>query len=293
MQRRLTFSVFLSLFLSYQINAQESCSNLEKIMTFNHAEIGAISIHKDSANTTQAVAFSSQMHVNTDGAPDSYHPDNIGITHICNGVSVGPNCQWKPNCLSDFNKAKAENFTGPTKICFFAMVTDAEGAPILQKADDPKPGYFISTTAFKQPGVSSKTAQAQLDSNEVPFIVVPSQWHKQEFQGIRLGDFAVVVRKSNKAMSFAVVGDLGPRKKLGEGSVALHKALENDPFMLRPDGHIRAFKGIGPRDVVYIIFPGSRKTDQVVTNEIIKSEGEDLLAQFGGKERLLNCIAQL
>ena len=54
MQRRLTFSVFLSLFLSYQINAQESCSNLEKIITFNHAEIGAISIHKDSANTTQA-----------------------------------------------------------------------------------------------------------------------------------------------------------------------------------------------------------------------------------------------
>ena len=92
------------------------------------------------------------MHVNTEGTPDSYHPNDIGITHICNGISIGTSCTWKAKCLADFNKAKAESFSGPTKICFFAMATDSAGKLIIQSQNDPQPRYFVSTRALKQPG---------------------------------------------------------------------------------------------------------------------------------------------
>ncbi len=191
--------------------------------TFAHAEIGPVKVFRDAPSN--AIAFASQMQVNTDGAPDSYHPDDIGITHICNGVSVGAACTWKAQCLPDFRKAKAEGFRGPTKICFFAMATDTGGVPIVQGAGDPKPGYFVSTTALKQPGQNVRTPQAQLDSNTVPFAVIPGTWQSSGKPGPRLGDFGVAWRRSNGKLATFVVGDTGPRNKLGEGSVALHQAL--------------------------------------------------------------------
>ena len=236
------------------------------------------------------------MAVNTDGAANSYHPDNIGITHICNGISVGSQgspCTWKPDCLADFNQAKAEGFQGPTKVCFFAMVTDDEGVPVVQQEGDPRPGYYVSTTTLTQPGVPKNTQQAYLDSNEIPFIVIPGHWRRDQFRGMRLGDFAVVMRKSTGATSFAVVGDVGPRRKLGEGSVALHEALGNDPFVERPDGNIRAYGGIGPHDVVYMIFPGSRKPGASMTKALIDAEGGKQLARFGGETRLRACAETL
>jgi hypothetical protein len=126
------------------------------------------------------------------------------------------------------------------------MATNGRGRPVIQGPEDPKPGYFVSTTALQQPGLDRRTPQAQLDSNTVPFIVIPSTWQKASTPGVKLGDFGVVVRRSTGAMSPAIVGDRGPRKKLGEGSVALHRALGNDSFVGR-FGKRRALRGIPPR----------------------------------------------
>jgi hypothetical protein len=89
-------------------------------------------------------------------------------------------------------------------------------------------------------------------------------------------------------MAYAVMGDVGPKRKLGEGSVALHQSLGNGPFVLR-HGKRRAARGIGGRDVLYVMFPGSRKANEQITKERIDKEGEQLLDKFGGKERLLAC----
>jgi hypothetical protein len=274
---------------SIALNDASAQCNLLHESNFTHDEIGTISISRDPQ--TKALVFTSQMQVNTDGAPDSYHPEDIGITHICNGVSVGANCVWKANCLVDFNKAKAEDFNGPTKICFFAMATQQNGKPIIQTPNDPKPGYFVSTTALQQPGVDRNTPQAQLDSNHIPFIVIPRPWQQSATPGVNLGDFAVVLRKSTGQISFAIVGDLGPKRKLGEGSVALHQALGNDPFHIR-FGKRRACQGIGGRDVMYVIFPNSRKSGQQITKELIDQEGDILLKKFGGENKLLTCAQQ-
>jgi hypothetical protein len=266
------------------------CDDLRAVESFAHSEIGTIVIHRDAAQG--AIAFASQMQVNTDGAPDSYHPDDVGITHICNGVSVGASCTWKADCMTAFRQAKLEGFRGPTRICFFAMVTGPDGVPLVQRDDQPKPGFFISTTALRQPGVSAEEPDAYLDSNEIPFVVIPSNWQRNAHHGLGLGDFVAVLRKSNGSLSFAIVGDLGPKQKLGEGSVALHQGLGNDPFQLH-HGVRRARRGIGGRDVVYLLFPASRKVGERVTAELIAAEGRRLLDEFGGEERLRRCAPNL
>lgn len=253
-----------------------------------HAETGPVKIFRDAQ--TQAIAFASQMQVNTDGAPDSYHPDDIGITHICNGVSVGASCSWKAACLPEFKQAKAEQFRGPTKICFFAMATDARGVPIIQGSADPKPGYFVSTTALHQPGANLRTPQAQLDSNSVPFAVIPGYWQTSKKPGPQLGDVGVAWRRSNGKTAYFVIGDTGPRNKLGEGSVALHQALGNDPFVMRY-GVRRARQGIGGRDVVYLMFPKSAQAGQHLDEASIRRMAAAPLAKFGGVERLKDCAA--
>lgn len=275
---------------SVVVGAAPDCA-MKKTEVFKHAEIGNVPIFEQSEGD-RAVLFESQMQVNTDGAPDSYHPDDIGITHICNGVSVGASCSWKAKCLDDFNKAKAEGFGGGTKICFFAMATNSSGIPLIQGPDDPKPGYFVSTTALKQPGSAVKTPAAQLDSNEIPFAVVPGPWQKSSGGKYpKLGDYGVAYRKSTGKMEYFVVGDVGPAKKLGEGSVALHLSLGNDPFVDR-FGKRRAYRGIGGRDVTYLMFPGSGPSETRMSADSIRSEGKKLLDRFGGEERLKACAGK-
>lgn len=258
--------------------------------TFAHAEIGPVKIHRDPA--TQAVAFASQMQVNTDGAPDSYHPDDIGITHICNGVSVGASCTWKAECLPEFRQAKAEGFRGPARICFFAMATDSAGIPLIQGDADPRPGYFVSTTALKQPGENVRTPQAQLNSNTVPFAVIPGNWQTSGKPGPKLGDFGVAYRRSNGKLAYFIVGDIGPRNKLGEGSVALHQTLGNDAFVMR-FGVRRARQGIGGRDVMYLLFPNSARPGTRIDAASVEGVASPLLATFGGIDRVKECATEL
>jgi len=284
-------TVCLLLGIAVRAAAQNPCPELSRFATFAHAEIGAIELYRAAA-PAKALLFVSQMQVNTDGAPDSYHPDNLGITHLCNGLSVGAPgraCVWKPDCLADFRKARAAGFTGDPKICFFAMVTTRDGRPVLQKEGDPKPGYYISTTALKSPGKPADRPEAQLDSNAIPFVVIPGKWNRR-FEDAGLGDVAAVYRKSNGRLEFAVVGDTGPNNKLGEGSVALHLALGNDPFVTR-SGVRRAGHGIGGRDVVYLLFPGSRSAMRAFTAEAIRAEGRRQLEAFGGEAKLKECAA--
>ena len=58
-----------------------------------------------------------------------------------------------------------------------------------------------------------------VDSNSIPFVVIPGKWNR----GIKLGDMCHV-QYANKVVA-AIVADIGPQRKVGEGSIALHRLL--------------------------------------------------------------------
>jgi hypothetical protein len=288
----LSFLVVVALCLSLHAFGRNPCTGLVAQETFNDTNSGSIQIFGIGRQAPKAVLFLSQMQVDTDGAPDAYHPDNIGTTHICNALSVAPAGQscgksiWKADCLADYSKARSQHFDGDPRICFFAVVTN-HGKPLVQSGEDPKPGYFISTTALKNPGWNVNSARAQLDSNQVLYIVLPGK-SAHIFGGSGLGDLAAVYRRSKDRIEFAVVGDIGPRNKLGEGSIALHESLGNDPFTSN-NGRRRATRGIPGQDVVYLLFPGSRTLTTDFSPETIRSAGRKLLDSFGGDAKLKAC----
>lgn len=58
-----------------------------------------------------------------------------------------------------------------------------------------------------------------VDSNSIPFVVIPGKWNR----GIKLGDVCHV-QYGSKVVA-AIVADIGPQRKVGEGSIALHRLL--------------------------------------------------------------------
>jgi len=111
-----------------------------------------------------------------------------------------------------------------------------------------------------------------VDSNAVPFFVLPGGFEGQF--GITLGDIAAVIFRDK--VEFAVFADRGPRRKLGEGSIALHRALGHETIR---GGrlHDEAIDA----GVLTIVFPGSGDgTPQ--TPQKIRDIGKARFVALGG-----------
>ena len=98
-----------------------------------------------------------------------------------------------------------------------------------------------------------------LSSEAVPFIVLPGGTFRTN-TGLALGDVALVIYKDKIAA--AICGDIGPSRKIGEGSIRLHEALHPpaaDPCSERqPDGScMRILNDSIDEDVLFFAFPNS------------------------------------
>src|SRR6185437_6711449 len=114
-------------------------------------------------------------------------------------------------------------------------------------------------------------------ASKIQYVAIPPE---TDGWGVKLGDFAVVMNSRSGRVAFAIVADIGPPAKLGEGSIALADAI-----------------GIAssPRDggltggVVYAIFPGSgRETPRSAAD--IDREGQRLFDALGGRPVLATCF---
>jgi hypothetical protein len=98
-----------------------------------------------------------------------------------------------------------------------------------------------------------------LPSEAVPYIVLPGGTFRTN-TGLAIGDVALIIFKDKIAA--AICGDIGPSKKIGEGSIRLHEALHPpapDPCSLRqPDGSCeRILNDSIEEDVLFFVFPNS------------------------------------
>ena len=65
-----------------------------------------------------------------------------------------------------------------------------------------------------------------MNSEAVNYMVVPGRLDaKVGNQRIELGDLAVVIRPETGAHAYAIIADIGPQNRVGEGSIALANVL--------------------------------------------------------------------
>jgi hypothetical protein len=132
--------------------------------------------------------------------------------------------------------------------------------------------------------------EVPVDADAIPYVVIPEAGPPDvagEFTrktGIRVGDFGVVV--ANGRVVPVIVADTGPFAKLGEGSLALHRALGRELCSKRDAAGV-CHRVVDEMDsiaggVTTILFPGSARQDLTPNNiaRLVREEGSSLWAKL-------------
>lgn len=99
------------------------------------------------------------------------------------------------------------------------IVLEKNGRPLVLPD-----GVIPSRTSYKFKGRDESDPAAYVDAETVPYIVV-SPTIRNEARGVVLGCKARVTNTRNGKAIDAVVADIGPRKKIGELSIAAARAI--------------------------------------------------------------------
>lgn len=188
-----------------------------------------------------ALKWEGDMSIDADGSPFAYHPADWGAL---DGKT--------PKGLD-----APENGGDRAAGRYWGIATTKDGAPIVQGSGDPAPGYYVSTTSLADRSLPSGNPRRYVDSAAVPYIAIPPELLQL---GAKVGDLVRVSAQGNRV--WAQVADVGPRRKIGEGSIALAVALDLQlsPRLLRSEAAQRlglaAYKGRGTRarGITYAIF---------------------------------------
>jgi hypothetical protein len=199
---------------------------------------------------SSAFFFESGMSIDADGAPNAYHPANIGLDDLANAGKPG---NWQ------------------------GLAHDGSGEPFVQGDGDPFPGYYVSTTALSDRSKSAHDPARYVDASKIPYIVLPRNIPRQ--LGARLGDFSVVFDLRNGKSSYAIFADVGPTEGIGEGSIALAENLD-----IRSDPRRGGTRG----GILYLVFPGSGNGKPRSIGEIY-DQSEKLFQAWGGPDQVNAC----
>jgi Fungal chitosanase of glycosyl hydrolase group 75 len=197
------------------------------------------------------ILFTAGMTIDADGAPNAYGPHNRGLDYTANAKGAHG---WA------------------------ALVTNEKGRPVIQKSG-PYRGYYVSTTSLQQVNAGDeRSPKRYVDATKIPYIALPQDFARTF--DIKLGDLAVVVNQANGRSAYAIYADVGPKGRIGEGSIALAKAL-GIPANPRHDSAVDG--------IAYLIFPGSGQDNGGITARRVKSTAARIYHRWGGAQRLRTC----
>jgi hypothetical protein len=218
--------------------------------------------------------FRAPLAVNTDGAPNSYHPrdplgENLAINRFDNGISIRKQGSTKKLPLNErltvFARWRDSGFNVPTgyRINWKNVIApDAAGKPCVFKTGA-NTGYFGSLTALKNgltgQAVGECEASNQLDQRFIPAIVLRgAEANPLWSHGARVGDLVVAINPATGVTVAAVIGDSGDGNRIGEGSVALNMALLGQSK--QPSNYADASSRLdtGNRQMIVAVLPRSR-----------------------------------
>ncbi|MDZ4290217.1 MAG: peptidoglycan recognition family protein [Prosthecobacter sp.] len=204
-----------------------------------------------------AFFYLSVMSVDADGSPRAYHPGDYPVDHhigLDNPAHAGKPGNW------------------------WALATDNDkptGNPLVQKAADPAPGYWISMTALSS-GPSTKPG-SYVNADVIPYFVMPAK-----LAGAKKGDFGIVYNKQNGKYTGAIFADTNPA--VGEASMACAEALG-----ISKDAR---HGGTSQKIVGYLVFPKSGDGKPKPLAEVL-NKAETRFADWGGAGKLAKLLDQI
>ncbi|MGZ3272260.1 MAG: hypothetical protein ACXU8Z_00730 [Caulobacteraceae bacterium] len=186
----------------------------------------------------------------------------------------GQTFQRGGGCRGDPNRAVLLRRLPGGPIAYVSkLAVDLDGSPFACGPDHGRSDQCPTSLML----ADGQGREAPLDADRVPYVVIPGRGEFSRLTGVRVGDFGVVIKDA--VVAPVIVGDTGPYNKLGEGSLALHRALGRELCAERdasgvcvevpPD--ITSIEG----GVTTILFPGSARSDLTPGNveTIVRSEG--------------------
>ncbi|WP_447759601.1 hypothetical protein [Pseudomonas moraviensis] len=262
MQRKILFSV---LFMSVNASAAGICSFEE------WSEHRGVKLLKEEGGS--AYVFSAaNIKVDADGAPNAYHPADIGLNCITGSGFKGLDCPANggyPN--SNWWRS--------------AIVPDPQDPKkaYVQPTGNFK-GYFVSRTSLQDRSKSDFNTAKYVDSTSIPFLVFPGSFYSKSGTG-HLGDLGYAVNVESGKGSAFIVAEIGPSDAhLGEMSIFLGRALGGT------DPNPRTGTGVPKGRIAYIVFPSSKSTPSwpLTLNEM-EDRVSVLLKAVGGAQQLREC----
>ncbi|WP_030288535.1 glycoside hydrolase family 75 protein [Streptomyces catenulae] len=143
------------------------------------------------------------------------------------------------------------------------MDIDCDGQ-ITDQCNEQTDPWFQDDTRFHQ------SDGKPLSAAELPFVVVPSSSSIWDYTKDGIDGGGVVAVIYNNQVEYAVVGDTGPDKIIGEASYATAKSLGIDPD---PE------TGGADSGVTYILFKNS-KASPIESHDAAVSRGDELAKKF-------------
>lgn len=201
-------------------------------MAVRTIKVGDITVTFDG----RAWCWESGMAIDADGAARGYAPITSGLP-----------------ALDDLRNAGY-----PGKL--YGVTCNSAGVPYIQQAGDKRPGYYVPRIPLQDTRYSVRDARRYADSEEVPFIAIPPVLREEG--RVQIGDLCAV--RIGALWCGAIVGDIGPRRKIGEGSILLAQVLGIDPFRGKPKRHLVGVDA----GVRYRIYPGTASSPRWPRNDI-------------------------
>jgi hypothetical protein len=277
--RRVQLAACLIVCFPVAADAQPSCQGLQARI-FAPQQISVVLAKRiGGGDDSKFIVFRSRLRVNTDGAPNSYHPrdprgESLAINNVVNGVglrrSAGRALTFGEK-IALFERWRDAGWRVPVgfRITWenvIAARTVTEGGQ--QRSipcvfgEGPHAGYLGSLTTLKNgltgPAAGECGVNDQLDQRVVPALVMAGGNNPLRAFGARIGDLVLAANPNNGRVQAAVIGDAGPPDNLGEGSVALNMALlgrTDQPKNYRPEA---LSLDTGSQKILVAIVPQSR-----------------------------------
>lgn len=214
-------------------------------------------IHTLDAGELQAYAYTSpHISITADGAPDAYHPQNLGLANI--RLSGWPDGDWRNALVADPKRP---------------------GRP-LEQSRGRNAGYYISMTALSDSERPRTDPLAYVDAARIPYLTLPATLLAMDGTG-ELGDFVVAYHPRTRRCSYGVVGDISRDRPLGEVSIRMASDLSGQTV------NMASGKGAPTGTTLYVVFPRSRLSPAwPMAPAAIRARCAALLKPLGGSARL-------